>query len=461
MEKTKILETPYKPVFWAFNRHMQTISLFALSSLEWLWAEPIKYTREEVEAFDAPNVLYLDWAKLGLRANKHKITHEAGSDTPVVLCIHGLGDDGDIPYVKRFVRLALQRGYRVCVYNYWRYDFEESRDLNTILERIQEKYPTAPIAAVGWSAGVYPLLRYLQKTGTASPLVAAVCQSGCLDFPQAVEDVLGSENATYGIFLTLQSMKCIFRHLNNDKLLSQEQISAVKRAVLEEPGNPMRLYNRFLYIIRPKGTDVNKPEEFHPLGSPAHIDYTLEGDVQDLVPAQAAYYTHRAIDHMKEIQVTTLILHAEDDPIVVSGHVDWRKVESNRHVIVAITKRGGHVAWHQGFTPWGDTWSDCVAMNFIGGVLETHNQTHFFVELVRQSMNSLTLVSAPPAAPQKQSSASPKKGSSSSKPNFTPRAMSRICSASDLTAFPSPDLVSRRKAFTRLVDDSDDESEGI
>ena len=136
VEKAKIAETPFAPVLWGFNRlvfiflslkfwvlkltfenrHAQTISLYALSQLEWLWAEPIKYTREEIPAFDPPNVLFLDWAKAGDSA-KHKIIHQQGNDAPVVLFIHGLGDDREIPYMKRCVRLCLQRGYRAVVFS--------------------------------------------------------------------------------------------------------------------------------------------------------------------------------------------------------------------------------------------------------------------------------------------------------------------------------------------------------
>jgi len=115
VEKAKIAETPFAPVIWGFNRHAQSISLYALSGIEWLWAEPIRFVREEVPAFDAPNVLFLDWAKAGDGA-KHKISHQQGGDAPVVLFIHGLGDDREIPYMKRCIRLCLQRGYRAAVF---------------------------------------------------------------------------------------------------------------------------------------------------------------------------------------------------------------------------------------------------------------------------------------------------------------------------------------------------------
>ncbi|KAH9257929.1 hypothetical protein BASA81_003948 [Batrachochytrium salamandrivorans] len=437
VQRSKIAETVYQPVIWGYNRHVQTISLYALSNLEWLWADPVQYTRENVPAFDHPNVLHLDWAKLGDRIAKHTIEHVAGNDAPVILFVHGLGDDKDIPYMKRCVRQCLQRGYRCCVFSYWRFDFEESRDYKSILGRIQERYPTAPIAAVAWSAGVYPLLRYLQKARENTPLVSVVCQSGCLDFPQAVDDVFSQENTTYGVFLAHQARMCIYRHLDNDKTLSEEQISAVRRAIREE-SSPLNLYNRYLTIIQPETLfDEDEPHELGHEGKVKLSELEKGGDLQ-LALQSASHYTHRVIDHMDRIAVCTLILHAEDDPVVTSHHVDWRKVEQNRHIVVGHTMRGGHCSWYEGLTPFGDTWGDRVAVNWISAVMETHSQTSFFLGLIEQSMRTASDDDEPPQQPQ-----------------ITPGAMSRICSASDFRAFPSPGLVfkSARGSVRRLTED--------
>lgn len=285
---------------------MQTISLFALSGLEWIWANPIKYTREEIPAFDFPNKLYLDWATLSKA--KHKIRHEEGTDAPVILFVHGLGNDKDIPYLKRCLRLCLQRGYRCVVFSYWRYDFEESRDYETVLNRIQERYPTAPISAVAWSAGVYPLARYLQKARSSTPLVSVVFQSGCLDFPQAVTDVFSQSNTSYCAFLHLQGLICMHRHVKNDQTLSPHQVEQIYAAMRSET-NPMVLYNRFLCILNPVNTN-------HPLGHEGRIDQQLLalGEVQLACTSGASHYSHRAIDHMDRIEVCTLMRRIRVEP---------------------------------------------------------------------------------------------------------------------------------------------------
>lgn len=214
----------------------------------------------------------------------------------------------------------------------------------------------------------------------------------------------------------------------------------------------MRLYNRFLCIVRPPSSLIERPHERHPLGHEGYIDIRKR-DYQEACEKTASHYTHKAIDHLDSVAVTTLILHAEDDPVVTSQHVDWRKVEQNRHIIVGHTKRGGHCAWYEGFSPFGNTWGDRVAVNFISAVLETHSQTSFFLGLIKQSLSTLQI--GVPGMIQSQ----PQQAQQSPPKSLTPRAMARICSASDLQAFPSPSLVLRakRKVTTIADEETDDD----
>jgi len=288
----------------------------------------------------------------------------------------------------------------------------QGRDVQSVLDRISDKYPNSPIFACAWSAGAYTLVRYLEKAGADTPLVAAVCQSGCLDFAQAVHDVY-SKNVptTYQPYLALQGRICVHRHLNNDKTLSKEQRDAVYRALGEEL-HPLRLYDRFLCAVRPPGSDPGRPDERHPL---SHVGFVTATDASG-----ASHYIARASTHLDKVETTLLLIHAEDDPVVTSEHMDWSRVESNRHIIVAHTMRGGHCSWYEGLAPFGTTWGDGVTLNFVSAVLETHAQTNFFVELVRQSNDALKkeMFASRAAQPRPLSS----------------KAMARIVSVSDLAS---------------------------
>ena len=88
---------------------------------------------------------------------------------------------------------------------------------------------------------------------------------------------------------------------------------------------------------------------------------------------------------MEKIQITTLILHADDDPVVTGKQMKWGTMIKNKHLVTVQTKRGGHCAWYEGILPFGETWSDRVSSSFISGVFELHSQVsqsvHLFVTI--------------------------------------------------------------------------------
>eukprot|EP00750_Incisomonas_marina_P020917 INCI4112.3.p2 GENE.INCI4112.3~~INCI4112.3.p2 ORF type:complete len:298 (+),score=49.56 INCI4112.3:1387-2280(+) len=134
--------------------------------------------------------------------------------------------------------------------------------------------------------------------------------------------------------------------------------------------------------------------------------------------------------NMRRVQVTTLVLQAEDDPIVSEKHVDWNKLSANKNIITMHTNRGGHVAWYEGFGPGGTTWNDRVAMRFISACLESHCQTNFMLNVFRTFLNNSALTDGPdvsqarPAASTKFPSAQSHQASPTSMAAVVEAAMS-------------------------------------
>jgi hypothetical protein len=236
-----------------------------------------------------------------------------------------------------------------------------------VIDHIHERYARAPLTGIAWSAGAYGLVQYLQKSGENTPLVAAICQSGCLDFVQAVKDILANENKAYPLFLLGQARICIQRHINNDKRIGDK---APFYRLLQEELGPMELFDRF-YSLLP----APLPDTTGGYGCEGFVVKNEELSMEVRM-RNAPHYAHKIIDNMDKIKITTLILHSEDDPIVASEHVNWEKCIKNRHVIAIHTHRGGHCAWHEGIVPWGETWGDRISCKFISAVLET--QVGFF-----------------------------------------------------------------------------------
>eukprot|EP00457_Paulinella_chromatophora_P002164 gb/GEZN01002168.1/.p1 GENE.gb/GEZN01002168.1/~~gb/GEZN01002168.1/.p1 ORF type:complete len:659 (-),score=76.95 gb/GEZN01002168.1/:568-2544(-) len=316
-------------------------------------------------------------------------------DTPIMFMIHGLGDDKNHPYMRRWAKMSRKLGWRAVAFSYWRIDFHNTRDLEVVLNHVANSYPRAPIIAVAWSAGGHLLGSYLGQVGKRTPLVGAVIRSGCWNFRTAVGDIERNENSAYQFFLQMQTLECCRRHLQYDK-----HISDAKRAQLEKLLslsslllNPLSLYDRFIFQ---HGKYSYKRKEQHNLANYIPFENTRE------------HWEHCAERYIPGIGITTLVLQARDDPVVSNAHVRWKSLWNNKHVITLHTKRGGHVSWFEGWFPIGPSFSDRVSANFVSALLESHAQTNFLVDVIRRTLKQN-------AAP------------------LNPASMARICSASDLS----------------------------
>lgn len=408
VQKARLTRTKFYPVIWGFNRHSQTVVCFLLAHFEWLWSSKIKVHRETVIGNDG-NPQFIDWLHLGSK-KKHKREEETqfGPESPICLLIHGLGDDNDHPYMKRFARMCRRHGWRCVAFSYWRFDFGEIGDLDLVIEHIHKQFPSAPMIAIAWSAGGHYLLKYLGVKGKDTPLVAAISVSGCFDFMQAVDDIKRAENGSYLKFLSLQVRRCAKRHLETDNHLIDESSFVNLRGI--SLNDPLRYYDKFIFNIR-HWSSMEEGADKRP--------YRLMDNTK-------THYEDNAFSRVSGVQVSTLILHAVDDPVVSYKHIDWDEVTNNKHVIVLTTRRGGHVAWYEGFFPFGATWSEKVSCNFISAVLETQAHTSFLLDVFRRATK-------PDSGPKKKIGGGVKRRIK--EPTLlAPDRIARICSASDLTA---------------------------
>merc|ERR1719330_1219870 len=67
---------------------------------------------------------------------------------------------------------------------------------------------------------------------------------------------------------------------------------------------------------------------------------------------------------LDRISVPTLVIHAEDDPVVSVSTLPLEALRSNPRIFVAITRRGGHIGWGGGGAVAG-AWTDSMAARFI------------------------------------------------------------------------------------------------
>jgi len=181
------------------------------------------------------------------------------------------------------------------------------------------------------------------------------------------------------------------------------QLSCTDPAEFKQPISVdiMEFYDKFLYLA-PSSSGGSARQRNQP--------YVF-------LKTMAAHYADSAISHVDNVQVSTLVMHAKDDPVVSFEHIDWNRVSKNRHIIRLTTRRGGHCSWYEGILPFGATWADRVASNFISAVLETHSQTHFLINALKEAL--------------KEEQHDKERGSL--RP-LLPNTMARICSSSDFAS---------------------------
>ena len=170
--------------------------------LDWTIAEPEAETDANADATTAANSTATAAAaherrRRGFRGAEHEGVFTAAS--PIVLILHGIFGDAEENYVRNVGAVCRARGWRAVVHWRWRLDFGESRDIEVALAHIQQRYPEAPIVAVGYSAGGHVLSAYLQAVGTNTPLVAAVIAAASFDLVATMDGCLARRDKFEGV----------------------------------------------------------------------------------------------------------------------------------------------------------------------------------------------------------------------------------------------------------------------
>jgi predicted alpha/beta-fold hydrolase len=71
------------------------------------------------------------------------------------------------------------------------------------------------------------------------------------------------------------------------------------------------------------------------------------------------------------VRTPLLILTAEDDPVVDASTTPMESIQENPHIILAVTKHGGHIGWTTASGITGHSWCDHVCSKFFTHLLST------------------------------------------------------------------------------------------
>lgn len=311
-----IIKESYKPSLFFRNGHVHTIypALFRKPAA-------VNWQRQRLDLPDG-DFLDLDWWR-------------AGSSKLVVLG-HGLEGSSNSTYILAAAHLLNANGFDVLAWNHRSCSGEMNRlprfyhhgvtqDAEVVLE---ESSGYDAVYYIGYSLGGNILLKYLGDEKHTKPgnFKAGVAISAPVDLPSCVVEIHRKRNRLY-----------------HNRFLK----TLVEKVTLKSQLMPDKLDASALKNIKTL-TDFDR-------------HYTAP--LHDFTSAEDYYEKASSKPYLPHISIPTLLLQAQDDPMLGVHCFPFKEAEESEHLHLLVTRYGGHVAFTQPRSKWH--WMEKVALDFI------------------------------------------------------------------------------------------------
>ncbi|MFQ3787423.1 hydrolase [Halomonas sp. A29] len=248
----------------------------------------------------------------------------ASPEAPVFVLFHGLEGSFDSPYARWLLATASGMGWRSLLMHFRgcghqpnrlprAYHSGDTADAYWLINELSRRYPKALKVAAGVSLGGNMLLKLVAEQGGGGiDLAGAIVVSAPLDLAASAERL----------------------HRGFSRVYERHLLNALKRKVaprLERGELPLALDSRALSRI----------------DSLWGYDDAVTAPLHGFSDATDYYRRASAGRLLGEVELPTLILHADDDPFMPAGLFE-RLPEPADAVRLEITRHGGHV----GFMEW-------------------------------------------------------------------------------------------------------------
>lgn len=308
----------FKPAWYLRSPHLQTLwpAFFKKRYL-------LDLHNEQVELSDG-DFIDLCWSKN--RSDK------------VVLLLHGLEGSIHSHYINSIFYHLEKAGYRPVLMHFRgcsgrmnrlprAYHSGETKDIALIVEHIQNTTGCHPYAAVAYSLGANALLKWLGETGSDNPLTKSVAISVPFKLQHA------AERLEKGL----------------SKLYREHLLTSLRKSYLE----------KFKCMESPLSVDVKQLKSFW------EYDDKVTAPLHGFSGAQDYYDKCSSRQFLKDIVVSTRIIHSQDDPFMFAETVPLES-ELNSNIDFLLTKNGGHVGFISASFPLKlNYWADDKIIEFL------------------------------------------------------------------------------------------------
>jgi hypothetical protein len=306
------------PPLYQFNGHLQTIFPGTFRKIT-----GIRYERERLELSDG-DFVDLDW--MDTRSKK------------LVILSHGLEGNSDRAYIKGMAKIFVENGWNVLAWNcrscsgemnraFRLYSHGEIGDFGEVVQHALQTKNYEKVALIGFSMGGSITLKYLGVHGNNLPdaIQFGVAFSVPCDVKAASETLNKRSNRLY--------YKRFYKKL---KLKLEQKAAAFPDKIDLSHFNKIKVWRDF--------------DEF------------FSAPLCGCPDAEGFYEQSSAKNYMRGITVPTLLVNAQNDPILAPECFPVRLCEKHPYIHLEMPRQGGHVGFEMRNKPY--MWSEYRAVEF-------------------------------------------------------------------------------------------------
>ncbi|WMN58665.1 hydrolase [Pseudoalteromonas xiamenensis] len=328
------MEYQFKPAWWMTNRHVQTI----LPRAYRLWQR----TPVDLEEIATPDgdFIELAWAT------------PATPEAPLVIVLHGLEGNIDSFYARGMMQAVRNHGFDAVLMHFRNcsthpnrmpraYHSGETEDIGFLVNTLQARFPNRELYAVGFSLGGNVLAKYLGEQGSDCALKGASVVSAPFDLSTSCQVIRRSCFKLYQKYLLDKLKKSTARKL--PQIQAQLQLNENALMAIDD-----------LWLF----------------------DEAVTAPLHGFAGAEDYYEKASGQPYLQHIAIPTLVIHAEDDPMLSTEAVP-KADQVSKSVMLAVSKQGGHVGFLSGKNPFKPIfWLEQAVPHFFSQLQQGRRHDH-------------------------------------------------------------------------------------